>query len=165
MTTPIHIIPRISHFVRRLVLSVGLVALLIHTSFAQFSNLPSPTPEVPGIVVPNTANTAGVVLAVRDSPFAAIYGVPPGIAGAPGSDDALVALCYRNLSIYVPSYLVARYIAWGARVGPCVFGDPPPPFNIFTGILKSSVVDRGGGLLDFHYELVNTSPSSSSALL
>jgi len=31
----------------------------------------------------------------------------------------------------------------------------PPPVN--TGVLNSFVVDRGGGLLDFYYQLVNTS--------
>ena len=162
MKKQIHIISWLSLSVRRLMLSVALAACPIQTGLAQFSNLSSPTPETPGAIVLNTTGVTGTVLATRDSPFAATYGVPPAIAGAPGSGDTLVALCYRNLSIYVPSYLVTRYVARGATVGQCpVFGDPPPAFSIFTGILRSSVVDRGGGLLDFHYQLVNTSPSPS----
>ena len=93
MTRQSQIISRISLLVRRLVLSVPLVALPIHTSLAQFSFLPSPAAETPGTVVLSTTGVTGTVLAVRDSPFAAIYGVPPGIAGAPRSGDALAALC------------------------------------------------------------------------
>lgn len=34
------------------------------------------------------------------------------------SGDTIVSMCYRNRAIKVPSYLVARYIAKGARSNP-----------------------------------------------
>lgn len=35
------------------------------------------------------------------------------------SGDTIVTMCYRNRTIKVPSYLVARYVAKGARANAC----------------------------------------------
>lgn len=40
------------------------------------------------------------------------------------SGDQIVTLCYRNRTIKVPAYLVARYIAKGAQRDACVTTNP-----------------------------------------
>ena len=35
------------------------------------------------------------------------------------SGDSIVTMCYRNRTIKVPSYLVPRYVAKGARANAC----------------------------------------------
>ena len=100
------------------------------------------------------------MLAVIDSAFVANTDIPATLVDppTPGSLDSFVALCFRSRTSRVPSYLVNRYITHGAV--PMCPGAPPP----YTGQLRSFVVDRGGGLLDFYYQLVNTTVPSGEIL-
>jgi hypothetical protein len=74
---------------------------------------------------------------------AAFSGLPPGTPETPG--------------VAVPTAAAAEVTGTVLAVRDAAFSDTgtPPPVN--TGVLRSFVVDRGAGLLDFYYQLVNTS--------
>ena len=51
---------------------------------------------------------------------AIVGGLGAAITSAVAAGDDLVLLCYRQRTIQVPSYLVARYVFKGASAGACV---------------------------------------------
>ena len=74
---------------------------------------------------------------------AAFTALPPGTPETPG--------------VAVPTAAAGEVIGTVVASRAANFADTgtPPPVN--TGILNSLVVNRGGGLLDFYYQVVNTS--------
>ena len=55
---------------------------------------------------------------------AIIGGLGAAVTSAVAAGDDLVILCYRDRTVQVPSYLVARYIFKGATSGACPVTGP-----------------------------------------
>lgn len=52
--------------------------------------------------------------------LAVVLGLGAAATALAQGGDNLVTLCFRNRTIQVPFYLMSRYTANGATVGPCV---------------------------------------------
>ena len=133
-----------------------LPAISASSAFAQMpSLLPPSTPEIPGVLLSQSNQVFGTVLERRDVPFS----IASNAYDYQGSAGTPFNVCFRSSDVTVPGYLLPRYAAAGAAVGTCT---NPVPFNL-TGILSSLVVDRDPSpvvvLLDFYYQLINTSVS------
>jgi hypothetical protein len=97
-----------------------------------------------------------ITITVRAIALSGAFSLLGGI-GAQAAFTVLPPLTPETPGVAVPIAAAAEVTGTVLTTRNAAFADngTPPPLN--TGVLRSFVVDRGAGLLDFYYQLVSTS--------